>query len=64
MNRATYPWVVVEHAGYTDEQIVYEAETYDEATTAMRELYADFEREDLDVDIMKRLSDGTLTTEY
>lgn len=60
----TYPWVVVELAGYTDERVTHEAETYDEAYVAMHELYTDFEREELDVDIMKRLSDGTLTTEY
>lgn len=64
MKTATKPWVVVEHAGYTTEEIVCECDTYDNAWTAMHERYTDFEREELDVDIMKRLPDGDLTTEY
>lgn len=58
------PWVIVTHAGLTTERIVHEAKTYDDAWTAIHELYSDWEREELHVDIMRRLDDGTLTTEY
>lgn len=58
------PWVVVQNAGYTNEKIVHEARTYDDAYCAMHEMYQPDEQEELHVDIMKRCEDGTLTTEY
>lgn len=60
----TKPWLVVQNAGYTNEKIVHEAATYDDAWCAYQELYSWQEREELHVDIMKRLPDGTLTTEF
>lgn len=64
MNTDLKPWVVVQHAGLTTERVVCECDTYNDAWAAMQELYTDSEREELGVDIMKRLPDGELTTEY
>lgn len=58
------PWAVVENAGYTNEKVVHEARTYDDAYCAMHEMYEPDEQEELHVDIMKRVPDGTLTTEF
>lgn len=60
----TKPWVVVVHAGYENERVTFECATYDDAYCAMHENYQPDEQEELHVDIMKRLPDGTLTTEY
>lgn len=57
-------WVVVQHAGLTTERIVAECRTYDDALCAQGKLYAAEERAELGIDIMKRLPDGGLTTEY
>lgn len=64
-NNALNPWVVVKHAGYERESIVCECRNYDDAWTAMQEQFPfEQEREELHVDIMKRLPNGDLTTEY
>ena len=49
------PWVLVNNAGQDDEDIVADFSTFAEAVTAKREGEGD---------IMKRLDDGTLTTEF
>jgi len=57
-------WVVVTRYGRTNEKIVAECATYDDAWTAYHELFSAQERAELDVDIVKRLPNGDLTTEY
>lgn len=58
------PWLVVQNAGYTNEKIVHEAWTFHEAVRWMNDMYQPDEQEELHVDIMKRVPDGTLTTEF
>ena len=58
------PWVLVAQAGLTAEVVVCECYTYDDAWTAMHERYTCAEQDELHIDIMRRLDDGTLTTEY
>lgn len=50
------PWVLVNNAGQDDEDIVADFPTFAEAVTAKKEAG--------EGDIMKRLDDGTLTTEF
>ena len=57
-------WVVVQYAGFTSEKVVHEARTFDDAFCAMCEMYEPGERDELHVDVMKRLPDGSLTTEF
>jgi len=60
-----YPqWVVVEQAGTDDESIVNDHYTFREAAQNIARNYYPDEREELGVQIMKRLPDGTLTTEF
>lgn len=58
------PWLVVEQCGYTNEKIVFESDSFDDAETAYYELYTEDERSELHVAIMHRLPDGELTMEY
>lgn len=52
-------WQVVTHAGFTNEEVVSTWKTYDDAWCAMCESYSAFEREELNVDILRNGS-----TEY
>lgn len=56
-------YVIVEFAGWDNEKIVSEHESWKKACDAF-DRYSEDEIEDMDVIIMKRLSDGTLTTEF
>lgn len=58
------PWVIVECAGYEDEQIASEHRSFAEATKMLDRQYDVVETETLPVIIMRRNADGTLTTEY
>jgi len=61
----TNKWVVVIYAGEDRQEVVCECRTYDDAWTAYHEQFTnDDERDELGADIMKRLDDGSLTTEY
>ena len=53
------PWVVVTHAGTDLEDIWNDYSTFAEASTALKEMDGDD-----GADIMKRLDDGILTTDY
>lgn len=58
------PWVIVESAGYEDEQIASDHRSFAEACKHLDRQYDPVEIETLPVQIMRRLDDGTLTTEY
>lgn len=59
------PWAVVEGAGRDDERIVAECATYYDALCEEGGRYpTPDERTELHIDIMRRLDDGTFTTEY
>jgi len=56
-----YPaWVVVDKAGTDDEYIVIDYYTFEAAKSYRDQMAEDFDA----LDIMKRLPDGTLTTEF
>lgn len=57
-------YVIVEQAGHTDERIVAEERTFNLAYREMNKRYDVDELDALHVVIMKRLPDGSLTTEY
>lgn len=57
-------YVIVEHAGWDDPIEVIDFPTSREAYRYRIEHYDADEIEDLDVLIMKRLPDGSLTTEF
>ena len=57
-------WVVVQNAGFTNERVVYEASSYDDAYCAMDEQYQSAEQDELHVEVLRRLPDGTLDSEY
>lgn len=57
-------YVIVEQCGYTDERIVSEYPTFRKAYREMNNLYDVDEEGCSHVEIMKRLPDGSLTTEY
>lgn len=52
------PWVVVAHAGTSEQRIVHEAPTFSAALLYWQGL------RDASADVMKRRPDGQLTTEY
>lgn len=57
-----YPaWVVVEHPGTDDENIVIDFYT---AREAYRYIERNYTEDECDVDVMKRREDGVLTTEF
>jgi tRNA(Ile2) C34 agmatinyltransferase TiaS len=64
MNKVNLPWVVVECAGREDEAEVNAFRHFIDADEWIARTYEEDEIEFLGVDIMKRLDDGTLTTEY
>lgn len=55
------PWVVVENPGTDNESIVIDFGTFREACNWIDRNYTD---DDCPADIMRRLDDGVLTTEY
>lgn len=57
-------YVIVEQAGHTDERIISEECTFNLAYREMNKRYDVDELDTLHVEIMKRLPDGSLTTEY
>ena len=58
------PWVIVEQAGTDDESIRDDFPTFAKANKALADWYYADELESLGVQIMRRLNDGTLTTEF
>jgi hypothetical protein len=58
------PWVVVENAGTDDESIRGDFGKYREAMRAIENWYYADELENMNVQLMRRNDDGTLTTEY
>jgi len=60
-NNNPKPWVIVENPGTDDENIVIDFATYREACRWIDRNYTD---DDCPADILRRLDDGTLTTEY
>lgn len=58
------PWVLIEQAGTDDESIRKDFATFRDASRAMKDYYYWNEIETLNVQIMRRNNDGTLTTEY
>lgn len=58
------PWVLVEQAGTDDESIREDFSTFSSASRAMKDYYYWDELETLNVQIMRRNDDGTLTTEF
>lgn len=58
-------FVVVENAGRDDEYVrPKEFEGLDEAVMFLHRNYTRQDREELNVDVMLKLADGTLTTEF
>lgn len=58
------PWVLVEQAGTDDESIREDFATFKAARLTLKNYYYCDEIEALNVQIMRRNDDGTLTTEY
>lgn len=58
------PWVIIENAGQDNENEVADFKTSLEASRYMKSYYYDSEIDELNVQIMKRQDDGTLTTEF
>ncbi len=59
------PWVVVSFPGTDRENIIQECATFKEAMSAKKQYWYDDNGLNYDdIDIMKRLDDGTLTTEF
>lgn len=57
-------WVIVEGAGTDNERVIDEFPEFGVAMAAALRRYGSDEMEALNVDIMKRLPGGSLTTEY
>lgn len=57
-------YVIVEQCGHADERIVAEERTFNLAYREMNRRYDVDELDTLHVEIMKRLPDGSLSTEY
>lgn len=63
-SRNPKPWVVVEFCGMENEAIGADFKTFAEAAKNIEKWYGEDEIEEANVQIMRRLDDGTLTTEF
>lgn len=64
MSKNPNPWVIVENAGQDNENEVADFKNFLMAHRFCLRNYYDDELESLNVQIMKRQDDGTLTTEF